>query len=57
MKSDKKERLKHKIDYLMIALKISRSRYYGEEPSIELLNEAHELGHLAGISKEELENL
>ena len=57
MEPDDKHLLKHKLDFLKLALKISKSRYHGEEPSPELLKEAHELGHLAGISNEELENL
>ena len=57
MKLNDKHLLKHKLDYIKLALKISRSRYHGEEQSPELLKEAHEHGHLAGVSKEELENL
>ena len=57
MEKDNKHLLKHKLDYLKLALKISRLRYHGKEPSTELLREAHDLGHLADISKEELENL
>ena len=49
--------LKHKLDYLKLALKISKLRYHGDEPSKGLLQRAHELGRLAGISEQELKNL
>jgi len=57
MEPDDKHLLKHKLDFLKLALKISKSRYHGAEPSPKLLKEAHELNHLAGMSNEELENL
>jgi hypothetical protein len=57
METDDKYLLKHKLDYLKLALKISKIRYHGNEPDKEILKIAHELGHLAGISKEELKNL
>jgi len=57
METDEKYLLKHKLDYLKLALKISKFRYHGKEPSGELLKQAHEVGRLAGISKEELKNL
>lgn len=57
MEPDDKHLLRHKLDYLKLALKISRLRYHGKEPSIELLKAAYKLGRLAGISKEELKNL
>ena len=57
MKTDDKDRLRHKLDYLKVALQISRIRYNGDEPPLGLLKRAHKLGCLAGVSKEELENL
>lgn len=48
---------KYKLDYLKLTLKISKLRYHGDEPSKELLQQAFELGRLAGISDEELKNL
>ena len=57
MEQDDKQLIKHKVEYLKAALKISKIRYHGDEPPKGLLKRAHDLGHLAGISKEELENL
>ena len=57
MEPDEKDLINQKIEYLKAALKISRIRYNGDEPPKGLLKRAHELGHLAGIPKEELENL
>ena len=57
METADKYLLKHKLDYLKLALKISKLRYHGDEPPKEILKQAHKLGRLAGISKEELENL
>ena len=49
--------LKHKLDYLKLALKISKLRYHADEPPKGLLQRAHELSRLAGISEQELKNL
>ena len=49
--------LDHKLEYLKLTLKISKMRYHGEEPSMELLLQAQELGCLAEIPDEELNNL
>ena len=57
MEIDDKIDVKHKIDYLKLALKISKIRFQGDEPSKELLQQAHEIGRLAGTSEQELENL
>jgi hypothetical protein len=57
MQTDEKRLLKHKLDYLKLALKISKIRYRGDEPPKGLLKRAHKLGRLAGISKDELKNL
>ena len=48
---------KHKFDYLKLTLEISKLRYHGEEPSMDLLLQAHELGRLAYIPDDELNNL
>lgn len=57
MQTDDKDLIKHKVDYLKVALKISKIRYHGDDPPKWLLKQAHQLGHLAGISKDELKNL
>jgi hypothetical protein len=57
MPTDEKQLLKHKLDYLKLALRISKLRYHGDEPPKGLLKRAHKLGRLAGISKDELKNL
>ena len=49
--------LKHKRDYFKLFLKIWTMRYRGDEPPKELLQQAHEIGHLVGISKKELKYL
>ena len=49
--------VKHKIDYLKLALKISRLRLKGKLPPKKLLQQAYEMGRLAGISEDELKNL
>ncbi len=48
---------KHKIDYLKLTLEISKLRYHGEEPSLELLMQAQEIGCLAEIPDDELNDL
>ncbi len=48
---------KHKFDYLKLALKISKLRYHGEEPSMDFLLQAREVGCLANIPDDELNNL
>ena len=45
------------LDYLKLVLKISKLRYKGQEPPKKLLQQAREIGRLAGISKQELYNL
>jgi hypothetical protein len=57
MEIDYKIDVKNKIDYLKLALKLSKIRYKGDEPPNELLQQAQEIGRLAGISEQELENL
>ena len=54
---DKKYLLDHKLDYLKLAAKIYKIRCLGDEPPKELLQQAHNLGHLAGIPEEELKHL
>jgi hypothetical protein len=57
MEMDKKYLLDHKLDYLKLAAKIYKIRCLGDEPPKELLQQAHNLGLLAGISEEELKIL
>jgi hypothetical protein len=57
METDDKYLLKHKLDYLKLTLAISKLRYHGDEPSMDLLLQAHEVGHLADIPDDELNNL
>jgi hypothetical protein len=57
MELDDKIDVKHKIYYLKLALKISKIRYKGNEPPQKLMQQAHEIGRLAGISEQELKNL
>ncbi|MGD9085236.1 MAG: hypothetical protein PVJ41_09710 [Desulfobacterales bacterium] len=57
MEIDDKIPVKHKLDYLKLTLKISKMRYHGEEPSIDLLFKAQQVGSLAKISDDELNNL
>jgi uncharacterized pyridoxal phosphate-containing UPF0001 family protein len=57
MEIDDKIDVKHKIDYLKLALRISRLRLKGKEPPKKLLQQAYEIGDKAGISEQELKNL
>jgi hypothetical protein len=57
METDYKYFLKHKRDYLKLFLKIWTMRYRGDVPPKELLQQAHEVGQLAGVSEKELKNL
>jgi hypothetical protein len=57
MEIDDKNLVKHKLNYLKLAFKISRIRYHGDEPPKGLLQRAYEFGRLAGISEKELKNL
>jgi hypothetical protein len=57
MEIDDKYLSKHKVDYLILSLKICRMRYQGDEPSKKLLEQAYVSGSLAGISKTELQRL
>ena len=57
MEIAKKILFKQNLDYLKLVLKISKIRYQGVEPSKELLQQAREMGRLAGISEQELGNL
>ena len=54
MEIDDKIDVKHNIHYLKLVLKISEIRYRGYEPPAELLQQAYEMGHKAGISEQEL---
>ena len=57
MQTDEKHLLKQKLDYLKLALKISKLRYHGDEPPKGLLKRTRKFGRLAGISEDELKNL
>jgi hypothetical protein len=57
MEIDDKIPFNHKIDYLILYLKICRMRYQGDEPPKELLEQAYVIGSFAGIAEEELKNL
>jgi hypothetical protein len=57
IKMDDKYLLDNKLDYLKLTLKISKLRYHGDEPPEELLQQAYEIGQLAGISEMELKNI
>jgi hypothetical protein len=54
MKTNDKNLVMHKLNYLELTLKISKMRYHGEEIPIELLVKAHKLGSLAQIPDSEL---
>lgn len=47
----------NKLEYLKFVLKISRIRNQGEDPPEALLKQAFEVGRLAGISEDELNQL
>lgn len=57
MKTNNKLLLKHKYDYMELSDKITKIRYDGEEVPIELLLQAIEVGGLAEIPDDELNNL
>jgi len=57
MEIDNRLQVKYKVDYLKLALQITKIRFQGDQPPEELYKKAHELGRLAGISEEELKNL
>jgi hypothetical protein len=57
MKSNDKICIQNKLDYLKLVLKISKMRLQGDEPPEKLLQQAYEIGRLAGISEDELKNL
>jgi hypothetical protein len=57
MEIDDRYLLKHKLQYLKLILKISRLRYHGEDPDMDLLLQAQKIGHLAGIADDELNSL
>ena len=57
MKMDDKYLFRHKLEYLKLTLKISKLRYQGKEPDMDLLLKAQKLGELAAIPDDELNNL
>ena len=56
MEIDNRVYVKYKIDYLKLALKISKIRYNGDGIPKKLLQYAYEEGRLAGVSEEEFKN-
>ena len=52
MEIDNKIDVNHNIDYLKLALKISKIRYKGDEPPKKLLQQAPEISRLAGVSEQ-----
>ena len=57
METDYRTNLKFKYEYYKLSIQISILRLRGLEPSERLLQEAQNMGHLVGVSKEVLENL
>ena len=57
METNNKYRFDLKYEYLKLILKISKIRHRGEEPPRKLIQRAHKIGRLAGISEQELKNL
>lgn len=57
METDDIINVKYTLNYLKVALKISKLRYQGDDPTNELLQHAYEMGRLAGVSEDELKNL
>ena len=57
MDEKEKKRLKHKSQYLNLSYKIIQLRMKGQDPPDHLIDHAHEIGRLAGIPEEELNNL
>jgi hypothetical protein len=57
MEMNDKHLFRHKLEYLKLTLMISKLRYHGKEPDIDLLLEAQKLGELAAIPNDELNNL
>jgi hypothetical protein len=56
MEIDNRVHIKYKIDYLILALKISKIRYNGDGSPKKPLQCAYEEGRLAGVSEEEFKN-
>jgi hypothetical protein len=57
MKINNKLLLKHKYDYMELSDRISKIRYLGNDVPIDLLLQALEVGSLAEIPDDELNNL
>ena len=57
MKIHDKNINKFKLEYIKLLFEIKKIRYKGDDPSIEMLSQACELGKLTGVSKQELRNL
>jgi hypothetical protein len=57
MEMDYNYLFKQKLEYLKLTVMISKLRYHGKEPDMDLLLEARKLGELAAIPDDELNNL
>lgn len=57
METDDKNLVKLKLNYLQLALKISKLRYRGKEPPFELIMQTQEAGRLAHIPDAELDKI
>ena len=57
MEMNDKHLFRHKLEYLKLTLMISKLRYHGKEPDMDLLLKAHKTGELAAIPNNELNNL
>jgi hypothetical protein len=57
MEIDDRYPFENKLEYLKFVLKISRIRNQGEDAPEALLKQASEVGRLAGISEDELNQL
>ena len=54
---DNRIKTKYKIDYLKLALEITKLRFMGAEPPDELILRARAIGLLADVSETELNKL
>jgi hypothetical protein len=57
MEMDYMHLFRHKLEYLKLTLMISKLRYHGKEPDMDLLLKAQKIGELAAIPDDELNNL
>ena len=57
METGDKFLFRNKLEYLKLTVMISKLRYHGKEPDMDLLLEAQKLGELAAIPDDQLNNL